>query len=179
VAIAEVVIRTTQHLAAVIPNGRALMLITLRYQDELRPASGLDLPAEGLKSAGVGAKEVALAKRLVDDMTERWNPAEFKDTYHQDLMARIKQKIKQGQTKEITKPDGEEEGAPRSAQIIDLAELLKKSLGKAAGPRKGSARTDTTPARSKPSLSVVASAKASAKRVAKSASRPAARRKRA
>jgi DNA end-binding protein Ku len=179
VAVAEVVIRTTQHLAAVIPHGRALMLITLRYQDELRPASGLDLPAEGVKSAGVGAKEVALAKRLVDDMTERWNPAEFKDTYHEDLMARIKAKIKQGQTKEITKPESGEEGAPRSAQIIDLAELLKKSLGKAAPPHKRSARSETPPARSKPALSVVGSAKSSGKRAAKSAARPAARRKRA
>ena len=46
-------IRTTQHLAAVVPNGRALMLNTLRYPDELRDASGLELPAEGLKGAGV------------------------------------------------------------------------------------------------------------------------------
>ena len=179
VAIAEVVIRTTQHLAAVIPHGRALMLITLRYQDELRPASGLDLPPEGLKSAGVGAKEVALAKRLVDDMTERWNPAEFKDTYHADLMARIKEKIKQGQTKEITKPGADGESAPRSAQIIDLADLLKQSLGKGSTPRKAGARGEAAPARSKPALSVVGSARSSAKRVAKSASRPTARRKRA
>src|SRR5580765_7234690 len=90
VAIAEVVIRTTQHLAAVIPNGRALMMVTLRYQDELRPAKDLDLPPESLKAAGVNPKEIDLAKRLVSDMTERWNPSAFKDTYHEDLMARIK-----------------------------------------------------------------------------------------
>ena len=53
VAVAQVVIRTQQHLAAVLPQGRALMLITLRYQDELRPAAGIDLPAGGLKAAGV------------------------------------------------------------------------------------------------------------------------------
>ena len=53
IAIAEVVIRTTQHLAAVVVNGSALMLNTLRYQDELRDAKGLELPAEGLKAAGV------------------------------------------------------------------------------------------------------------------------------
>jgi hypothetical protein len=94
-------------------------------------------------------------------------------------MARIKEKIKQGQTKEITKPESGGEGAPRSAQIIDLAELLKKSLGKAAPPHKRSARSETPPARSKPALSVVGSAKSSGKRAAKSAARPAARRKRA
>ena len=154
IAVAQVVIRTTQHLAAVIPHDRALMLITLRYHDELRPATGFELPAAGLKSAGVSAKEVALAKRLVDDMTEKWNPAEFKDTYHVDLMARIKKKIKLGQTKEITQPDAAGEDAPRSAQIIDLADLLKKSLGPST-------------ARKAPTLRVVA-AKPAAKRVAKS-----------
>ncbi len=40
-------------------------------------------------------KELDLAKRLVDDMTEHWKPEEFKDTYHEDLMRRIHEKIKQ------------------------------------------------------------------------------------
>ena len=167
VAVAQVVIRTQQHLAAILPQGRALMLITLRYQDDLRPAAGIDLPAAGLKAAGAGAKEIALAKRLVDDMTERWNPAAFKDTYHVDLMARIRRKIKLGQTKEITKPGAEEEGTPRSAQVIDLADLLKKSLG------------GSTKARGKPALRVVEGTKSSPKRVAKPAPRSVARRKRA
>ena len=72
-----------------------------------------------------------LAKRLVDDMTEHWKPAEFKDTYHQDLMRRIHEKIKAGQTKEITKRTAEDGEEPRSAQIIDLAALLQ------AEPRQG------------------------------------------
>jgi DNA end-binding protein Ku len=128
------VIRTTQHLAAVVVRDRALMLNTLRYPDELREASGLDLPAEGLKAAGVSPKEVELAKRLVDDMTEPWKPGEFKDTYHEDLMARIKEKIKQGQTKEITAPSKEGEERPR-AQVIDLADLLKQSLARKGGAK--------------------------------------------
>ena len=153
VAVAEVVIRTAQHLAAVVPNGRALMLVTLRYEDELRPATGLDLPAAGLKGAGVSAKEVELAKRLVDDMTEPWDPTRYKDTYHKDLMARIKQKIKQGQTKEITQEE-KEEGAPRSAQIIDLAQLLKQSLARGTAPRRKAA-PEPAAARDKPKLRVV------------------------
>src|SRR5205814_3136892 len=140
IAVAEVVIHTTQHLAAIVVNGRALMLNTLRYQDELADAKGLDLPAEGLKAAGVSSKEVALAKRLIDDMTEHWNPGEFKDTYHDDLMARIKEKIKLGQTREITPPSKEEEREPRSAQVIDLAALLKESLGKGGAARKPATR---------------------------------------
>jgi DNA end-binding protein Ku len=137
IAVAQVVIRTTQHLAAIVVNGRALMLNTLRYQDELLDPKGLELPADGVKAAGVTAKEVALAKRLIDDMTERWKPGEFKDTYHADLMARIKQKIRQGQTNEITKPDERQAKEPRKAQVIDLADLLKQSLAKGGAAAKG------------------------------------------
>jgi DNA end-binding protein Ku len=118
VAVAQVVIRTTEHLAAVVPQGRALMLVTMRHADEIRGASGFELPAEGLKSAGVSPKEVDLAKRLVDDMTEHWKPEEFKDTYHEDLMRRIHEKIKAGETKEITKRTAEDGEEPRSAKIM-------------------------------------------------------------
>src|SRR5258708_14158146 len=106
VGVAQVVIRTIAHLAVVAPVGRALMLITMRYADQLHGAKGFELPAEGLRKAGVSSKEVDLARRLVDDMTEHWKPEEFKDTYHQDLMRRIKQKIKRAHTTETTEPDG-------------------------------------------------------------------------
>ncbi len=142
VAVAELVLRTTPHLAVVASNGRALMLDTLRFEDELRDASGLELPPEGLKSAGVHPKEVELAKRLVDDMTERWNPARYRNTYHDDLMARIRRKIKEGKTREITGRE-RDEGEPRSAQVIDLAALLKQSLAKGgAGRAEGAAALD-------------------------------------
>jgi len=178
VAVAQVVIRTTQHLAAVIPTGRALMLMTLRYQDELRPMKDLDLPPETLKAAGVSPKEIDLAKRLVGDMAEHWNPSEFKDTYHEDLMARIHEKIKLGQTKEITKPEAAEKGAPRSAEVIDLAALLKQSLGKGVAERKPPARAEPA-SRGERNLRVVASGSGSGKRAAKATPRTAARRKRA
>ncbi len=141
VAIAQVVIRQTEHLAAVVVQGNALMLITLRYQNELRGTAALDLPAAGLKGAGVTTKEVELAKRLVDDMTEKWKPESFRSTYHDDLMKRIKQKIKAGQTKEITPPDSDDDDTPRTAQIIDLADLLKRSLGKPSVAKASASRS--------------------------------------
>jgi len=134
VAVAEVVLRTTPHLGVVYPNGKALMFNTLRYQDELRGTSGIELPPEGLKSAGVTPKEVQLAKRLVDDMTEKWDPSQYKNTYHDDLMARIEEKVKAGQATEITKPSKDDAGR-KSAQVIDLAELLKQSLGAATAKK--------------------------------------------
>ena len=165
VAVAQVVIRTAQHLAVVVPVGKILMLNTLRYADELRPTKDFALPEEGLKGAHVTSKEVDLAKRLIDDMTEHWKASEFKDSYHQDLMRRIEEKIKKGETKEITEPDAEETKAPRSAQVIDLAALLKQSLDK-GGPRRKAAdarRSPRSEASGKTALRVVASARGSAK----------------
>jgi len=171
IAIAQVVIRTTQHLAAVIPNGRALMLNTLRYADELRGTSGIELPGEGLKAAGVTQKEVDLAKRLVDDMTEHWKPEEFKDTYHRDLMRRIQEKIKAGETKEITKP-GKEAAEPRSAQVIDLAALLKQSLEQGTAAKKtGEPKRAKGGASGKPALRVVSNERTAAKHAPKSAAK--------
>jgi DNA end-binding protein Ku len=146
VAVAQVVIRTTQHLAAVVPVGRALMLNTMRYADELRDPGQIELPAEGLKSAGVTPKEIELAKRLVGDMSEDWKPGEFKDTYHEDLMHRIQEKIKNGETKQITEPDTSESSRPKSAQVIDLAALLQQSL---KGGGRGAKNASPAPAETK------------------------------
>ncbi|HUH94816.1 MAG TPA: Ku protein [Casimicrobiaceae bacterium] len=153
IAIGELVIRTVKHLAAIVPVGRALMLNTMRYPDQLRSADDLDLPGEGLKGVRVSAKEAELAKRLVDDMAEPWKPGEFKDTYHEDLMRRIREKIKAGETREITEPE-EGAAAPRTAKVIDLAALLERSLkegqraGKKVAHRRGAA-SDSARSRSR------------------------------
>jgi DNA end-binding protein Ku len=171
-AVAQFVLRSTPHLVAVRPEGRALMLFTLRYADELKGAKGFELPAENLKEARVTPKEIELAKRLIDDMTDKWKPEAFKDTYHEDLMKRINEKIKKGQTHEITKPGSDEAEEPRSSNVIDLAALLQKSIGggtrKAAPARRPKAGT-------KPNLRVVSSAHAATRHAAK----PAAKRRRA
>jgi DNA end-binding protein Ku len=134
VGIAQVVIRTTNHLAALVADGAALMLITLRYCDELRSASGLSLPAANAKVAGVSPKEIDLAKRLVDDMTTAWNPKDYKDTYHRDLMDRIREKIRRHQTHDITPA---ERGAKQmTAEVVDLMALLKRSLDTKPTPRR-------------------------------------------
>lgn len=168
-AVAQVVIRTTQHLAVVVPIGRALVLDTLRYADELRDIKGLEFPESGLKSARVSAKEIALARRLIDEMTEHWNPEEFKNTYHQDLMRRIREKIERGETHVITEP--EEQAPRRSAQVIDLATLLKQSLEKGGSRRKPAHVRRSRPERT-PVLHVVSGSRGSDRA-------PAARRKRA
>lgn len=143
------------------------MLITLRYPDELRGTEGLDLLAEGLKGARVTAREVDLAKRLVDDMTEHWKPSQFHNTYHEDLMRRIKEKVKAGQTKEITQPERGEATEPRSAEIIDLAALLRQSLDKGGNATKAAASRKAAKPHGRPPLRVVASRSAEGRAPAK------------
>jgi DNA end-binding protein Ku len=167
VAVAQVVIRTTLHLTVVVPIDNALVLNTLRYANELREPKGLGLPASGKKTIGLSAKELTLAKRLVDDMTEDWRAAKFEDTYHGDLMRRIKEKIRRGQTKEITEPDAVAEAPRKSAQIIDLAALLRKSLDQGGSGRKPAARRVATRRSAKANSGSVASARARVKTAAR------------
>ena len=127
VAIANVVIRSRQHLAAVIPVDRVLVMNTLRFANEIRSMEDLSLPEAGAKS--LTEKEIAMGQRLVDDMTEKWKPEQYKDTYSDDLMARIEKRIKAGETHAIT--PASEEGEPRrGAEVIDLVSMLRRSLEK-------------------------------------------------
>jgi DNA end-binding protein Ku len=132
IAIAEVVIRTKQHLAAVMVDGDALVLEILRWQDEILDPAEFELPG---KSA-VNAKELELARKLVDDMTEPWKPAQYHDTYREDIKAQIERRVKAGNTEEITEaPKG---GEKAGAQVIDLMAALKQSLESKPARRKES-----------------------------------------
>jgi DNA end-binding protein Ku len=124
--IATVVIRTRQYLAAVIPQDELLLMDTLRYAEELKAPEELGVP-NGALHHKASPKEIDMALRLIDDMSEKWQPEKFKDTYRDDLLARIREKVKQGETEEITQPEkGEKE--PARADVIDLMALLKKSV---------------------------------------------------
>ena len=126
--IATVVIRTRQYLAALIAQNEVLLLNTLRYADELRDASEMDLSS--VQKQKVTAKELDLALRLVEDMAEKhWRPEKYKDTYREDLLRRIDEKVKAGQTEEIT-PPAKEAGTRGGAEVIDLMALLRKSVEK-------------------------------------------------
>jgi DNA end-binding protein Ku len=127
--VATVVIRTRQYLAAVLPQQDVLVMNTLRYAGEIRSAEELDLPAAALMTRA-SAKEMDMALRLIDDMSEKWKPEKFKDTYREDLLARIEEKVKAGQTEEITAPEKGGKEAAAGAEVIDLMALLKKSVAR-------------------------------------------------
>lgn len=128
VGVAQVVLRTKQHLAIVTSYGQALVLIILRYSHELRSANELPLPSDDIKEVGVKEKEVELALRLVNDLTEEWKPEAFHDTYREDLMSLIEKRIEAGETQRV---DEHEETVPEAAggaEVIDLMALLKRSV---------------------------------------------------
>ena len=134
VGIANVVLRNKQHLAVVMPLGKALVMNTLRWADEVRGVEYLEMKEEAL-NADLNKRELDMAKRLVEDMTEEWDPTQFKDTFQDQIMDLVETKAREGKLEAVGGP--EETVDRRSADVIDLTELLKRSL--AAKPAKGKA----------------------------------------
>ena len=132
VGIARVVISTRQHLAALMPSEKGLVLELLRWEDEVRDTAGLPLPDSDTK---VSEKELKMAEQLVTELQDKWKPDAFHDEFREKLEQVVEQKVKAGEGEHIMKPlEGEE--VKTSADIIDLTELLKRSL------RKGGAKAD-------------------------------------
>jgi len=131
VAVAYVVLQTRQHLAAVLVQGNHLVMMTLRWASEMRNAKDIDVPPASLKSSGVRDNEIRMATQLVKDMSEKWEPGQYHDKFHDDIMALVKKKVAAGKTEEITKPETEAEEKP--SNVIDLMDLLKQSLAKKGG----------------------------------------------
>jgi DNA end-binding protein Ku len=140
VGIANVVIRTRQYVAALLPVGKVIVMNTLRYANELRSADEFDVPSRDLKAVGISPREVEMARRLVDGMSDQWKPEQFRDTYHEDLLALIEKRVQAGQTEAITEPAGTEEERPAGGDVIDLMALLKRSVESKAQARRTSSK---------------------------------------
>ena len=128
IGIAQVVIRTKQRLAALLPMENAIVLNLLRYGDEIRPLKDITLPDATSKKAAVSDKEIKMAMSLLEDMTEPWDPMAYHDTYREDVMALVEKKIEANQTKTVTQPEKDEETRPAASNVVDLMELLRKSI---------------------------------------------------
>jgi DNA end-binding protein Ku len=138
VGIAKIVIRTRQHLAALRVEDELFVLQLLRFAHELRSPDDLEVSEADAKPAKPTPRELAMAKQLVSSMEEKWDPAQYHDAYRDDLLARIRRKAKEGEIEDA--PASEERGAPPATNVVDLVELLKKSMeksGHAAGTSAG------------------------------------------
>jgi DNA end-binding protein Ku len=118
VGIARVVIRAREHLAAVKPNGEALVLELMHFADEIVDQSSLDFPA----TEEPVPNEMKVAKLLIDTMAATFDPERFHDTYREELMAMIEARVA-GKTLPSGKPK-----APRASNIVNLMDVLQQSL---------------------------------------------------
>jgi len=150
--IGKVVIRTRQHLAAVVAHERSLLLVLLRFADELRSESDLDLPDSSLKTLGIKPGELAMAEKLVRGMVGEFKPEKYRDDYRVDLLKLIKSKAKAGELNRMpSKSEEKPEKADKSAKVIDLSALLAESVkrpsaGHGNAKPKARARKKATPA---------------------------------
>lgn len=123
--IARVVIHTKQHLALLVPCGPVLVLNMLRWGGEIRSWQGLPLPAEG-KAAGIRDSEMKMAQQLIADMSGHWSATEYRDSFREAIMKFVERKARAGET--ATVEALEEAPERRGAEVIDLTELLRRSL---------------------------------------------------
>jgi DNA end-binding protein Ku len=129
VGLAKVIIKTREHLAAVKPLGKALVLELMHFADELADPKELKLPDEKL-----GQKELAMADSLIEKMVGKWDPETYKDEYREAVMAIIEEKIK-ADGKHVS---GKRQRVARPTNVVDLVETLRRSLEESAAKRKES-----------------------------------------
>jgi DNA end-binding protein Ku len=139
VGVGTIVIRQREHLAALEPSGDVLTLVTMRFAHEIRSPKSLGLPSVG---RGYQARELKLARQLVDTLAGPWEPTEFKDTYTDVLRRIIQQKVK---GKDIAIPEPE-----KRPRIIDLTKALQASLREGRRPLASAGKRPLTGRRRRP-----------------------------
>jgi DNA end-binding protein Ku len=126
VGLAKVVISTRQHFAALMPVGNGLVLNLLRWAQEVRSMDGLALPGADIK---ISARELQMAEMLVNDLAAEWSPDLFHDEFKEQLTALIDKKAKAGKSITLAGSPADETPREETAKILDLTEILKRSLG--------------------------------------------------
>jgi len=144
VALANVVLHTRQHLAALMPLESALVLVMLRWPAQVRSLDELALGSE-VTRPDLAKGELDMAKRLVEDMSADWKPEDYRDNFQDKIMALVDKKAREGKIENVETATGEEER--KTADVIDLTELLKRSLGgKGASKTVAKPKSDSKPA---------------------------------
>ena len=171
VGVARVVMHTKERLAALIPDGDALLLNTIRWAEELRPRDEIAFPAAGKGAAKPKEGELKMAVQLVRDMTGQWNPADYSDKFTAAIHVLAAQRLKAGQTEKVA-PLEDAGTAAATSNVVDLTELLKRSLSTRKPPGPHEAAETSAPAR--PSAAKKGTGARSAKRAAPSKAKRAA-----
>lgn len=122
IGIAKVILTTKEHLAAVLPYGKALLLCLLKYSDELNKISEFPIPDKELRTYKISKKEILMAEKLVQSMSSAWKPEKYSDDYQTALHKWLEEAINhlphENKKKKTRAVDA-------TANFVDL---LKKSL---------------------------------------------------
>jgi DNA end-binding protein Ku len=165
IGIARVVIRTREHLCAVMPQGNALLLMMMRYPQELVDIGEYNIPEGAKGDYRISAKELAFSEQLIDTMSGEWKPDDYQDEFRERLEKVIKERMKaHGVVKRGVEEPRVEEGA--TTNVVDFMSLLQQSID----------RNKRTPAK-KSAPAKKAAKKAPAKAAKKATKKPAARKR--
>jgi DNA end-binding protein Ku len=129
VGIAKIVMRTREHLCCVKPDGDGIVLEIMRFADEVRSMADLKLPP----ASEARERELALASKLIDDMTSPFDVKKYRDEYKAKLEAIIQEKIA-GREPVV------QGAAPAPTKVTDLMAVLERSLAE-----RGTAKTSGAP----------------------------------
>jgi len=167
VGIARVVIRTREYLSAVMPRGHALILMLLRYPQELVDVDDYKIPQGAATEYRISPKEIDMAEQLIASMSDEWKPEDYRDEFRDRLRKVIEKRMK---SKGVVTPPAEDEAdMPENAatNVVDFMALLQQSLAsKKRTPAKSSAAKPTrkTAAKKKAAPKKETPAKKTAKR---------------
>jgi DNA end-binding protein Ku len=153
-AIARFVFRNKEHLAAIRASKGVLTLTTMRFADEVVPASELD-DALPQKQGKVAKKEQEMAEALIDSLSTEFDASAYRDDYREQLLGLIESKA---EGKEIVAPETEE---PQPTKAPDLMAALEESIAAAKGPKKR--KSAPKPSKSKSKAKSKSSGRAKAK----------------
>jgi DNA end-binding protein Ku len=132
IGVAKIILRETQHLAALEAIGDALVLTMMRFSDELADLKDFSFPKKG----EIRGAELKMARQLVDSLASEWDPEKYTDEYRDNLMRLINAKVK-GRTPKLQ----EMQSTPQGAEVVDLMARLRASLeGRTAASHAGTSR---------------------------------------
>ncbi|HEY8088237.1 MAG TPA: Ku protein, partial [Polyangiaceae bacterium] len=138
VALAKVRLRTRTRLALVRPRGKLFSLDMMRFAEELVAGDELN-PADQKEPS---PREKQLALHLVEELSGPFDPARHPDEYRSKVLAAVDQKVEAGQVSREAAEEAPAAAASTGAQVIDLAELLSRSIKAAGGPGPAKAKND-------------------------------------
>jgi DNA end-binding protein Ku len=128
IGIARVVIRTREYLSAVMPRGNALVLMLMRYPQELVDAEDYKIPEGQAAQYRISDKEIQMAEQLIESMSDDWNPADYRDEFRDRLRKVIEQRMKSKGVVSAETDDDDEVPENATTNVVDFMSLLQKSL---------------------------------------------------